>query len=141
MRAIASHARAPRLAGSVKHGHGAAGESATGSSVKVTRPEAALPFTGPRRGCPLGVFSATVSGAATFENPILNSPYDPPAEHFVIGPRGPTGETRPGRRPSESFVPIPTGRRAARAKRGTADAGSEELTFDLDVTGERREQN
>jgi type III restriction enzyme len=45
------------------------------------------------------------------ENPILNSPYDPPAQHFVLGPHGPTGEVKVGRRPSESFIPVPVGRR------------------------------
>ena len=40
--------------------------------------------------------------ARAVENPILNSPYDAPAAHFVLGPSGPTGEIRDGRRPSES---------------------------------------
>lgn len=51
---------------------------------------------------------------AALENPILNSPYDPPEQHFVIGLRGPTGEIRAGWRPSESFIPIPTGVQGSR---------------------------
>ena len=67
-------------------------------------------------------------------NPILNSPYEPPAAHFDLGDHGPTGEVLPGRRPSESFIPVPVSRK------GRAAAG-EALVMDFDVTGERREQN
>jgi type III restriction enzyme len=67
-------------------------------------------------------------------NPILNSPYHPPAAHFELGDHGPTGNVLPGRRPSESFIPIPVSRKGGKA---SADA----LTLDFDVTGERREQN
>lgn len=66
-------------------------------------------------------------------NPILSSPYEPPDRHFEIGPQGPTGTVLPGRRPSESFIPIPPSRKK---KRGTSQEA-----FDFDVTGERREQN
>jgi type III restriction enzyme len=65
------------------------------------------------------------------ENPILNSPYSPPTLHFVLGSHGPTGETKVGRRPSESFIPVPL------ARKGRNDA----QLFDLDATGERREEN
>jgi len=80
-----------------------------------------------------------MSPAESLENPILNSPYEPPARHFVLGSRGPTGEIRVGRRPSESFIPIPVGRR----RRGASKAGPEpeQDTLDFDVTGERREVN
>jgi type III restriction enzyme len=77
-----------------------------------------------------------MSEAAPFDNPILNAPYDPPERHFVIGQRGPTGETLPGRRPSESFVPIPVGRRS----RSRVEPEAEQTTLDL-ATGERREAN
>jgi type III restriction enzyme len=63
-------------------------------------------------------------------NPILNSPFEPPTRHFELGPDGPTGVIRDGRRPSESFVPVP------RPKKGTA-----QQTLDFDLTGERREEN
>ena len=56
------------------------------------------------------------------ENPILNSPYEPPARHFVLGPHGPTGEVRQGRRLSESFIPIPTGRRPRGPVQGEGQA-------------------
>ena len=70
-------------------------------------------------------------------NPILNSPYDPPEQHFVLGPNGPTGEIRPGRRPSESFIPVPVSK-----KRGkNADAAEQESLDLFDTTGERREVN
>ena len=68
---------------------------------------------------------------AGIENPILNSPYVPPEAHFEIGPNGPTGEILPGRRPSESFIPVPV------TKKGKAN----QEAFDFDATGERREQN
>ncbi len=77
------------------------------------------------------------------DNPILNSPYDPPEQHFEIGPAGPTGVLVPGRRPSESFIPIPApkkGKRRAAAKSGgTPSVVEDELDFD--ATGERREHN
>lgn len=68
----------------------------------------------------------------SIENPILNSPYDQPDRYFEIGPDGPTGEIREGRRPSESFIPI------AITKKGK-DTGQAE--FDLDTAGERRDRN
>lgn len=39
-------------------------------------------------------------------NPIINSPYEVPTRHFVLGPKGPTGEILEHRRPSESFIPV-----------------------------------
>jgi len=66
------------------------------------------------------------------ENPIINSPYEPPSQYFVIGPHGPTGETKDGRRPSESFIPIPV---STKGRKDTQQA------FDFDTTGERREHN
>ena len=68
---------------------------------------------------------------AELDNPVINSPYDPPDRHFEIGAHGPTGQVLPGRRPSESFIPIPPSRKKK--------ADQEELDFD--VTRERREQN
>src|SRR5262245_48404780 len=68
------------------------------------------------------------------DNPILNSPYGQPDRHYEIGPNGPTGEIRDGRRPSESFIPI------AVTKKGKTTKGEQEA-FDFDVTGERRERN
>lgn len=70
--------------------------------------------------------------AADLSNPIINSPYDPPEAHFEIGPTGPTGRLLPGRRPSESYIPVPVSKKGRPA---------EQLTLDFDVTGERREQN
>ncbi len=68
----------------------------------------------------------------SIDNPILNSPYAQPDRYYEVGPKGPTGQVREGRRPSESFIPI------AVAKKGT-DAG--QSAFDFDATGERRERN
>jgi type III restriction enzyme len=70
---------------------------------------------------------------ADLGNPIINSPYDPPEAHFEIGPNGPTGRLLPGRRPSESYIPIPVSRKGRR--------GGEQGVLDFDITGERREQN
>jgi type III restriction enzyme len=68
------------------------------------------------------------------DNPILNSPYEPPIRYFDIGSNGPTGEINAGRRPSESFIPIAAARKTARGS-----AVQEMIDFDL--TGERRERN
>jgi type III restriction enzyme len=65
-------------------------------------------------------------------NPILCGPFDPPTQHFEIGPHGPTGLVKEGRRRSESYVPIPEA-----IKRSVDGQGQ----FDLDLTGERREVN
>jgi len=72
----------------------------------------------------------------TLDNPILNSPYEIPKRHFVIGPTGPTGEIAVGRRPSESFIPI-----AGATKGNKGSDGSEQEAMDFDATGERREKN
>lgn len=63
-------------------------------------------------------------------NPILNSPFDPPEAHFEVGPHGPTGKILPGRRPSESFIPVPPSKKNA-----------PQTALDFDTTGEGREQN
>ena len=73
---------------------------------------------------------------ATIDNPILNSPYEQPDRYYEIGPQGPTGEIRDGRRPSESFIPIAITKKGKRGK----DQSVQE-SFDFDVTGERREKN
>ena len=70
---------------------------------------------------------------ATIDNPILNSPYEQPDRHYEIGPSGPTGEIKDGRRPSESFIPIAITKKGAK--------GGEQETLDFDTTGERRERN
>jgi len=64
------------------------------------------------------------------DNPILSAPYDSPEAHFVLGPDGPTGDVKPGRRPSESFIPVPPSKK-----------GKTQQALDFDVTQERREQN
>lgn len=64
----------------------------------------------------------------TIENPILNSPYDPPARHFVMGDHGPTGEIADGRRPSESFIPIAPTRKGRGAVQEQFDFGTRERT-------------
>jgi type III restriction enzyme len=69
--------------------------------------------------------------ATDISNPILNSPYGPPEAHFELGPNGQSGVVLTGRRPSESFIPIPTGQKR----------GGEQQTLNFDATGERREQN
>lgn len=67
----------------------------------------------------------------TLSNPIISSPYDPPEHHFELGPSGPTGVLLPGRRPSESFIPVPLSRKGRTVQ----------TSLDFDLTGERREQN
>jgi type III restriction enzyme len=65
-------------------------------------------------------------------NPILNGPFDEPSAHFKLGPHGPTGEVIPGRRPSESFIPIAQSRKTK---------GPQQEAFDFDLTGERIQRN
>ena len=80
---------------------------------------------------------ATGSGMAdSIANPILNSPYDPPERHFEVGPHGPTGKIKVGRRPSESFIPIAVARKGKKV-----GGGGTQQTIDFDLTGERREKN
>ena len=81
-----------------------------------------------------------MSAAASLDNPILNSPYEPPVEHFVLGRTGPTGEIKLGRRPSESFIPVPVGRRR-RGGGAKPEPPPTQHALDFDVTGERREVN
>lgn len=69
-------------------------------------------------------------------DPILNGPYDEPARYYVVGPQGPTGEIRDGRRPSESFVPIPAARKGKKS-----DDGSVQESLDVVLTGEKRTRN
>ena len=68
----------------------------------------------------------------TILNPILNSPFDPPERHFELGPHGPTGTILEGRRPSESFIPVPVTKK---------NKNAEQQALDFDSTGERREVN
>ena len=67
------------------------------------------------------------------DNPILSSPYEQPDRYYEIGPSGPTGEIKDGRRPSESFIPI------AVTKKGKG--GGQQEAFDFNATGERRQRN
>ncbi len=64
-------------------------------------------------------------------NPILNSPYAPPAAYFEIGTKGPTGKVLDGRRLSESFIPVPASRKGR----------TDQQALDFDATGERLEAN
>lgn len=60
----------------------------------------------------------------TIDNPILNSPYEQPNRHYVIGPQGPTGEIKDGRRPSESFIPIAVSRKGKKGGDGSEQEAS-----------------
>lgn len=72
----------------------------------------------------------------TLANPIINSPYEEPRKHFVLGDNGPTGEIADRRRPSEFFIPVP---KAKKGSKKQADAGQQ--LFDLNVTDEKIERN
>ncbi len=71
--------------------------------------------------------------AADIENPILNAPFEVPQAHFELGHHGPTGQILEGRRPSESFIPVPAPKKRRRS--------GEQIAFDFDTTGERIEKN
>ncbi len=60
----------------------------------------------------------------SIDNPILNSPYSQPDRYYEIGPHGPTGEVREGRRQSESFVPIAVTRKGRNPKGETVQEWS-----------------
>jgi type III restriction enzyme len=70
----------------------------------------------------------------TIDNPILNSPYQQPDRHYEIGPTGPTGVIKDGRRPSESFIPIAISKKSQKGE-------AQQEALDFDTTGERRERN
>jgi type III restriction enzyme len=72
------------------------------------------------------------AGPNDISNPIINSPYEPPQRHFEIGPHGPTGVLISGRRPSESFVPVPVTRKGRQPI---------QQALDFDFEGDRRETN
>jgi type III restriction enzyme len=78
-----------------------------------------------------------MNSAGSLDNPILNAPYDPPVRYFVLGENGPTGEVKQGRRRSESFIPVPIGRKG----KGSGNGSAEQQGFDFDVKGDRREDN
>jgi type III restriction enzyme len=65
---------------------------------------------------------------------VINGPFDAPEQYGEIGPSGPSGVLVPGRRPSESWIPVPAPRKG---KSSAATQGA----LDFDVTGERREAN
>lgn len=69
-------------------------------------------------------------------NPVLNGPFDPPSRYFELGHKGPTGKILDGRRPSESFIPVPQTK-----KRGKKNAAGVQDTLDFDLTHERVEKN
>lgn len=43
----------------------------------------------------------------TLADPVINGPFEMPSWYFEIGSQGPTGTILPGRRPSQSYIPIP----------------------------------
>lgn len=55
----------------------------------------------------------------TVENPIINSPYDEPGQHWHIE-EGKAPQKRPGRRPASYFLRVPEG--AARGRRAAGQA-------------------
>ena len=73
----------------------------------------------------------------SIENPILNSPYEPPNRHYALSPQGPTGEVVEGRRPSESWVPIAIAKKR-KAKQETLDLTAGERTKRNDLINEIR---
>jgi type III restriction enzyme len=68
---------------------------------------------------------------AVIENPILNSPFDEPAQHFQFDDEGITDEVLSGRRPSAYFIPIAQPRKK----------GQKQQRFDTEWTRDRVEEN
>ena len=79
------------------------------------------------------------------ENPVICSPFEVPTQHFELGPEGPTGNVLNGRRPSESFVPVPATKKKAAPKKGrgkkAVEVADDQENLDFDITGDRRERN
>lgn len=69
-------------------------------------------------------------------DPVLNGPFDPPSRYFELGRKGPTGKIIAGRRPSESFIPVPQTK-----KRGKKAAADIQDALDFDLTHENIEKN
>ena len=66
--------------------------------------------------------TGTDAGISTLTNPVINAPYEQPTVHFELGPDGtPTGTLVPGRRPSESFIPVPVSKKG-KASQAALDA-------------------
>lgn len=68
-------------------------------------------------------------------NPILNTPYEEPNRHFELVQGTPTGNVLSGRRPSQSFVPVPS------AKKGKFVGNSQLVELDILTTNERVAEN
>ena len=64
-------------------------------------------------------------------NPILNTPYDEPSRHFELIQGVPSGNVLTGRRPSQSFVPVPA------PKKGKSVGNSQPVELDIFTTKER----
>ncbi len=72
--------------------------------------------------------------AKFFEEPILNSPYDPPTCHWELADGIPTDNKIKGRRPSEYITPVPPDRRQDSVQRamvlGEAELSDERQEYD-----------
>ena len=79
--------------------------------------------------------------ASPLSNPVLNGPYDPPAQHFVIGAKGPTGEVRDGRRSSESYIPVAQVRKHGRKKSAVTSPSDSADQLALGLVEETRQEN
>ncbi|EWT05862.1 restriction endonuclease [Intrasporangium chromatireducens Q5-1] len=85
--------------------------------------------------------TAEQSGRTTepLDDPVLNGPYDAPTRFFEIGPEGPTGRIIDGRRPSESFIPVPAVRKGRGKASKLSPDDSEQLS--LLLTHEQIQRN
>ena len=93
-----------------------------------------------RRGFDHSRLARVVGRVATlgfFDQPILNSPYEPPTRHHALGPDGRPLEQPPveGRRPSQLISPVPPAKKQKRRARegdlfaGEADDAGQEYTL------------
>ena len=67
---------------------------------------------------------------AVIDNPILNSPFEEPTQHWKFERDGITNEIVEGRRVSSYFMPIPKSKR-----------GKDQLQFETEWTSDRIEEN
>lgn len=82
-----------------------------------------------------GVVGEARAAQVVSDNPIVNSPYQVPNRYWKFDENGITDVLLEGRRPSESWVPVP------RARKGAGKQPSDQLAIDLHRTDDRRERN
>ncbi len=64
-----------------------------------------------------------MSPVVIIKNPVINSPFEEPKQHFKFDELGITEEIEEGRRPSQYFIPIPAPKKKGEWRQGAFDMG------------------